>query len=130
MRKPNRYDIGDELTFAVTFTQGGVLADPTDVFIYVGNPTFEPVVQTFTYGDGEVVRDSVGKYHLDFVPLTSGWWEYKWQGIGAVIAAGRDTRFYVRPSFAISEPLNFGNNLVDSAGDLIVDTVGDQVVWG
>jgi hypothetical protein len=128
--EPSYFDIGDELTFSAQIKDSsGQLTDPSDVLIYLGNPTADPAVQSFSYLNGDIVRDGVGVYHFDFIPPVHGWWEFKWQGTGVVITAGEDTLFYVRPSFAIPEPFIPNNWLVDSAGDQIVDTSGDLVTW-
>lgn len=51
--------------------------DPESVTVMVKDP--EAVVETF---DTEIVRDSIGRYHFDYIPTAPGVYEYRWNGEG------------------------------------------------
>lgn len=52
------------------------------VKLLLDDPTQE-VEESFVYGDDdEVVRDSLGHYHMDYVPAVSGTYTYRWEGSG------------------------------------------------
>lgn len=80
------YPIGDGFRLQGTFTVDDVLTDPSTIVFQLKDP--DDIITTFTYGtDAEVVRDSLGVYHMDVTvtkPLT---WYYRIVGTGAVIAA-------------------------------------------
>jgi len=107
---PNQYDIGQAVTIstAITAEATGAPVDPTDVYLFIEapDPSVWPLVEggitQYKLSLGQIIRDGVGLYHLDFTPPVHGWWNYKWQGVGAVVCSGADARFYVRPSFAIA----------------------------
>lgn len=74
------------------------LDDPDTVYVKVKDPTGN--VDQYDYlgsPSGELVRDDVGEYHLDFVANVSGRWFYQWTGTGAVAATNED-RFTVAPT--------------------------------
>lgn len=75
----NTYDIGDKVrTSFVIKDADGNLADPTTVRCKYKDP--EGTVTTKLYGtDSEVVRDSVGNYHLDFIVTSAGFWHWRWE---------------------------------------------------
>lgn len=57
---------------------GGTLADPGALRLKVKPPTSE--LQTFVYGtDAALVKDAVGKYHVDLTLNASGAWAYRWE---------------------------------------------------
>lgn len=79
----------------------GVIADPTTVTLRVRPQGGAEVV--YVYGtDAELIKDSVGNYHLDYpvppiVPHRELIFHYQWEGIGAVQAVEPGT-------FVVSDP--------------------------
>ena len=94
----NTYDIGDVVRVSAAFLDSSDLAaDPTGVVVSYRNPS-SGVVTTLTYGvDVEVVKDSIGNYHVDITTAAHGRYTYKWVGTGAV-AATVEGFFHVRES--------------------------------
>ena len=80
------YQPGDTVRLSTTFTVGGTLTDPSTVALSVRNPAGTTASET--YNPGNIVRDSVGAFHLDYVASTAGIYSWKWTGTGA--AAGID----------------------------------------
>lgn len=68
----------------VTFKDvDGELADPPGVAVHWKNPA--DVVSSYTYlVDVEVVRDSVGVYHMDLLAASAGQWWVRWEGVDLV----------------------------------------------
>jgi len=93
----NVYDKGDEVRFSCTFKDlNGNAVDPTTVVFKIKDPSSN--VTTYTYGtDSEVVKDSTGNYHVDYVVDESGTWSVRWEGSGNISAAG-EQKIYVRIS--------------------------------
>lgn len=94
------FDIGDDIRLGVTFTNASdAVADPSTVSLKVKTPG--GVTTTYAYGGGVVLKDSTGVYHASIpIPLSAasvGGWEYRFEGTGAVTAAGEDC-FDVRES--------------------------------
>lgn len=80
------YDIGDMARITAAFTTAaGVAVDPTVITLKVKTPAL--LTTTYTFGGGEIVKDSVGNYHLDYTIAASGWHRYEWQGTGAATAS-------------------------------------------
>jgi hypothetical protein len=78
-------------------------ADPSSLVAIVRNPAGTET--TYTYGSAvEVVKDSVGNYHIDVtVPLSNsstavGRWYVRWIGYGANAGASPDASFRVSRS--------------------------------
>ena len=65
--------------FPVAPQTQGDLADPDTVSVHITAP--DGTTQDLT-----PVRDSVGTYHLDFVPVLVGYHKIRWVGTGAVTA--------------------------------------------
>ena len=56
--------------------------DPTTVSVTTRSPG--GIETTYVYGtDTELSRESLGNYHLDFVPDYPGRWFYRWQSTGS-----------------------------------------------
>jgi hypothetical protein len=87
-------DIGDLVRLTVTFADlNGNLLDPTAVTLSIKEPS--GVVTSFQYGrDAFVVRESAGKYYMDFAPSMEGLHTFRFAGSGAVTAA-EEKMFYV-----------------------------------
>lgn len=76
---------GTLVRISATFTVSGAATDPTTVTLKVRSPA--GTVSTYTYGAGQVTKDSVGNYHKDVDASTSGRWLYRWEGTGTAQAA-------------------------------------------
>ncbi len=88
------YYLGNEITIFYTFTVDGTPTSPTTVIFTVELP--DESVETFTFGvDPEVTNPSVGVYELLYTPLSSGVYNYKVAGTGAVIATSPTSSFTV-----------------------------------
>jgi len=80
------YDLNDTVGASVTFAVDAVNTDPAMVtFNFIAPESGTETVYTFGT-DAEVVQDSTGQYHVDFVVNEPGRWWYRWEGTGA--AAG------------------------------------------
>lgn len=84
----NKYTLGDEVRITGTFKDGaGAVQDPTDVYCKYSDPSGNVI--TLHYGvDGELLKDSVGVYHVDVDADEAGTWEYRFYSTGAGQAAG------------------------------------------
>jgi hypothetical protein len=102
------HQIGDTVRLSTTFTVGDVLTDPTDVELVIREP--DGTETTEAYSPGDIVRDSVGAFHLDLVVDAAGMWLWKWTGTGT--AAGVD-----EGSFTVEETL-LGSELLCSVDDV------------
>lgn len=92
----NTYQPGNVVTVSVLFTNNAtppVPADPTTVTLRVTDPNG---VETATTG-GTLTKNSTGSYSYSFEVLTNGYWNYRWEGTGAVVAAN-ESRFLVSKS--------------------------------
>lgn len=80
----NEYIAGTlvRMTGAFTTVSGNTPIDPTTVTGKVKQP--DGVVVDLT---GAVVKDSVGNYHMDFLPTQLGVHLYEWVGAGAAQVA-------------------------------------------
>ena len=77
------YDIGDvrRLSTATTNSNGDA-ADPAELTFTLQPPDGATV--NYTYGtDAELVKDSVGNYHVDITLLQFGRYSYKFNATGA-----------------------------------------------
>lgn len=92
----NTYDLGEEVRISSEFTVlSGDDGDPLTVTVTRESPSGVSTVKV--YGTNvEVVRDSAGNFHLDFIPNEVGRWWYRWQGTG--INAVEEGQFLVRGS--------------------------------
>lgn len=92
MTDVNIYDIGDNVTMAAAFTSNGVATDPTTVTFKIKLPS--GAITTYTQVDAEMVKDSIGNYHVCWTITMKGTHHYRFAGTGALIAAEEDS-FYV-----------------------------------
>ena len=75
------YDVGDLVTLTATIKVRNVLTDPSTITFDILRP--DAVVETFEYGtDVEVIRDSLGVYHMDYTPSQYGRHIWKVSGTG------------------------------------------------
>lgn len=97
----NEYYPGNLVRVDGNFTdENNAPADPSTVSVKVRTPAGAST--TYTYGvDPEVIKDSVGNYHIDLQPDLEGTWYYRWEGTGSIRAAG-DWRFYVKDSVFVT----------------------------
>ena len=89
----NTYDDGDSVRLAVSFNIKNVLTDPTTVTLKVQDPSENET--DYTYALSEVTKDATGQYHKDITLDEVGTWYYRFEGLGAAVAAGEDN-FEVR----------------------------------
>ena len=88
----NEYDVGDLVRVSVVWTDDDSAAIDPDVvrFIY---RTASDVKTTYLYlTDAELVKDSVGNYHVDVAATNSpGLWNYRFEGeTSGGVAQGAD----------------------------------------
>ena len=83
----NSYLLGTKPRFEAVFTliSTGAFVDPDEVTFMVRNEPNQ-VNASFTYGAGEVSKLTVGHYYIEYEPLFSGPWRYRFEGSGAVVA--------------------------------------------
>lgn len=86
----NEYDIGDGIVLEATFSKDGAPADPTTVVCKLRLPD-RSIVELPTQPDG------AGDFKATYLATTHGDHYYRFEGVGAVEAAG-ERRFVVRPS--------------------------------
>lgn len=87
-------DVGDVPTswFYVT-NSGGTFVDPSEVILYLQTPA--GVVGTYTHSGGAVQKQAVGTYYYNGTATLAGYWNVRWVGTGAAVAAQQD-RYFVR----------------------------------
>ena len=90
------FNLGQKVRISAVFTgEDGEAADPSAVYAVVKEPG--EAAATYTYGtDPEVVKDSVGNYHVDQALETAGIWAVRWYSMGNVQAGSADTLIRVR----------------------------------
>lgn len=83
-------DIGSTVRIYGSIRVDGVLTDPSTLTLTITTPS---AVQTvYTYGtDPEIIRDAVGKYHLDLQISESGTWVWEWFANSELNAADSGT---------------------------------------
>lgn len=91
------YDEGQLVRLTGTFTTlAGALHDPTVVKVRWLTPAGAITIKIYGV-DGEVVRDSLGVYHLDVDASSQGTWKFRWEATGTGQAA-KESEFFVRAS--------------------------------
>lgn len=90
----NTYDVGDSVRISSKFTVLRVAEDPTTVVLKIKKPGATTSIE-YSFALSEVVKDSVGNYHVDIAIDKSGRWQYRWEGTGACHAASEGS-FMVR----------------------------------
>lgn len=91
----NTHDIGDLVELIGTYSDiNNILHDPTGVFIEVEEPDATYIKKTFGV-DPEVIRDSLGTYHMNFSPIQEGRHGYRWSATGIGQSAEEKT-FLIR----------------------------------
>ncbi len=91
----NTYQRGDLVRISGEFRDLlGVLIDPSTVTLKVEKPA--GTITTYTY-PATVIRDALGKYHVDVnIDATKGW-RYRWETTGTGQAA-EEGQFIVEPT--------------------------------
>jgi hypothetical protein len=92
------YTEGDRARFWVEFKDAVtcVLEDPTGVEFLLEDP--RGVVVRYIYmTDVQLVKDSLGKYHVDHTLNQGTFWEWRWEATGTLIAATQG-RINVEPA--------------------------------
>ena len=87
----NTYAKGQKVRLSATFRDDADdLGDPTAVVAKVIHID-DKSVTTYTYGvDAELVRDSLGAYHVDYTFSSSGAWAYRFEGTGVLVTADEE----------------------------------------
>lgn len=79
---------GHSLRLPGVFKVSNVATDPTTVTFKIKSPS--GTVTTYIYAtDAQLVKDSTGNYHVDWLFNESGDWWYEWIGSG-ITAPGRN----------------------------------------
>lgn len=96
----NKYVIGSEVRFIASpfRNSDGVIADPTNIVLTIKQPDGTDATAHYP---GDIVKDSVGVYHYDFVPAQAGSHFYRWESTGSVVAVD-ERQFIITPSIVIS----------------------------
>ena len=91
----NIYDVGDKIRISGSFTASGVLSDPASVVFKLYNR--KVLIETHTYGiSADLIKDSVGNYHIDYVIPVLGNYSYDFIGSGTIDAS--ETGFFIAKS--------------------------------
>ncbi|MEK6860967.1 MAG: hypothetical protein AABY07_03255 [Nanoarchaeota archaeon] len=92
-----RFTEGDTIRLSGNFKVGTTNTDPTGVKFQIKNPS--GTITTYIFGtDSQLVKDSVGNYHVDFLVNVSGDWNYSFEGTGATAPGRKETRFAIENS--------------------------------
>lgn len=87
-------DVGDVVRIQNVFTNAsGGTVDPTEVILYLQSPSGS--VGTYEYSLAEVSRQSQGSFYYNGTVDAAGYWNVRWVGTGAAVAAAQD-RFFAR----------------------------------
>lgn len=79
----NVHDVGDLVRVTGTFTDSADLpADPTALSFAFKDPSGSVTTYVFPT-DAQLVKDSVGIYHVDVDVVEPGDWHYRWISTGA-----------------------------------------------
>lgn len=91
------FQVGDKVRLSAAFSDiNEAAADPGGVLCKVREP--DGTVTTYIYGtDADLVKDSTGHYHLDFLTTQSGRHRYGFYGITSGQAVA-ESEFRVQPS--------------------------------
>jgi hypothetical protein len=96
MSSPNSYDVGNQVTCSVLFTNSSnAPTDPTTITLRIlppGGPT-----QVFTYAASQLIRTGTGAYYYNFPTTLPGPHYYRFEGTGTLIATA-DNSFIVTSS--------------------------------
>lgn len=93
----DRYTLGQRLLFSFTTKNtSAALADPTTVTLRVQPPS--GALETYTLADTDIVRDSTGTFHMEYLPVAVSNSPYNWAFVtsGNGVDTSTDGMFYVR----------------------------------
>ncbi len=95
----NTYALGNDVVCSALFRSSeGVVADPDTVSFSFRNGDGD--VTTYVYGtDAEVVKDSVGNYHVNVDASARGTWHYRFYSTGTGKAADEKSFKVVQSNF-------------------------------
>lgn len=80
----NQYTIGTLVRISAVITNlTGIPVDPTAVTAKIMDQS-----GTVTDLSGQVARDALGNFHVDFIPNALGTYQYEFQGSGSVMISG------------------------------------------
>lgn len=96
----NEYDLGDLVRCSGPFTTtAGAAMDPAAVYFKAKDPE-GAVIGPYQYGvDAQLVKDSVGNYHVDLDANKTGTWTYKFYSTGNGQAADERSFTVARSAF-------------------------------
>lgn len=94
MSTQNHYSVGNLVRVSAVFKDAaGTAIDPTTVGFKVRRPD-TGAVTTYVYGtDAQLVKDSVGNYHVDVSADATGEWPYRFYSTGTGQAAQESSFF-------------------------------------
>lgn len=101
MAEVNAYQIGDVIRLTAEFRRESddALVDPTNVKFMWIKPSTPTTITTKIYAtDIEVIRDSLGVYHIDISITESKRWYVRAEGYGANNAGAQESEFEVEDS--------------------------------
>lgn len=76
----NKYDIGKIVRLSVEFKDAvGTFVDPGQVFLKIRDSFGVVIIKQFGV-DGDLIKDAVGRYHLDQEATKEGIWFYRFEG--------------------------------------------------
>jgi len=94
----NFYDKGDVVVVSAAFTdRNGTLIDPATVTFKIKDPSGTTTAYIFGT-NGELVKDSVGNYHVDVPVSLEGTWQYRYESTGTGQAA-EEGQFKIKRGF-------------------------------
>jgi hypothetical protein len=74
----NSFLIGETVRLTLALADlSGTAADPGALRLKTKSPA--GATTTTAYGGGTLLKDSVGNYHIDLTPASTGLWFYRWE---------------------------------------------------
>jgi len=85
-------DVGDVPAIKTVFTDAnGAVIDPTTITLYLKPPS--GAVGTYTYAAAQVTKVASGTYSYNGTATMAGYWNVRWVGDGAAVAAEQGIYF-------------------------------------
>ena len=92
------YQKGVTVRMSAAFTMADVPTNPTTTTFRIKSPS--NVVTIYVYGtDDQLVCDSTGNFHVDFIVAEAGVWTYRFEGSGLASGADEETFNVLRSEF-------------------------------
>jgi len=89
------YDQGDQQRLSINFTDYSAnAADPDAINLIITQPDQTKISYSYAV-DPEFIKDSIGKYHLDYLFTQSGRYIIRFEGTGTINSA-EQTEIYIR----------------------------------